>query len=294
MELSPIIDKQLMRRRLAKALMRADARPRFLLDRAIDDLGERLAAVERSFALGIAFAGHSKRLAETMAGTGRVQSIVRLEAVPEAFAAGEIGAVADEEALPLAARSVDLLVSALALQWTNDLPGALAQMRHALRADGLFLAALAGGNTLHELRDAMTTAEAELRGGASPRVLPFADLRDLGGLLQRAGFALPVVDRDVLTVRYDSAFGLFADLRGMAASNVLTDRDRRLVPRRLLLRAAEIYSERHADSDGRIRATFEIVSLSGWAPHESQQKPARRGSAQVSLADVLGGRARRQ
>jgi hypothetical protein len=157
-----------------------------------------------------------------------------------------------------------------------------------VEADGLFLAALAGGRTLSELRESLFEAETQLRGGASPRVLPTVEVRDIGGLLQRAGFALPVADRDILTVRYDSAFRLFADLKAMGATNPLVDRDRRPVSRSFLLRTAEIYAERFSDPDGRVRATFEIVSVSGWAPHESQQKPARRGSAQVSLADVLG------
>jgi SAM-dependent methyltransferase len=198
------------------------------------------------------------------------------------------GAVGDEEALPLGVASIDLFASTLALQWANDLPGALIQIRTALRPDGLFLAAMTGGETLTELRQSLFAAESELRGGASPRVIPAADVRDLGALLQRAGFALPVVDRDKVIVRYDTAFDLFRDLRAMGASNALTDRDRRPVGHKLFLRAAEIYAEKFSDADGRIRATFDIISLSGWAPHESQQKPARRGSGEVSLADVLG------
>ncbi len=205
---------------------------------------------------------------------------------------GSTGLVGDEEALPLAPGSIDLFASALALQWTNDLPGALIQIRAALRPDGLLLAAMTGGSTLAELREALTAAESELRGGASPRVMPAADVRDLGALLQRAGFALPVADREVLTVRYDSAFDLFRDLRAMGAANALPERERRPAGRGLFLRAAEIYAERFSDPDGRIRATFEIVSLSGWAPHESQQQPAKRGSGKVSLAEALATRKR--
>jgi hypothetical protein len=184
--------------------------------------------------------------------------------------------------------SIDLFASALALQWTNDLPGTLIQIRAALKPDGLFLAAMTGGDTLTELRQSLFAAESEVRAGASPRVIPAADVRDLGALLQRAGFALPVVDRDRLTVRYGSAFDLFRDLRAMGASNVLTDRDRRPASRALFLRTAEIYAERFSDPDGRIRATFDVVSMSGWSPHESQQQPAKRGSGQISLAAVLG------
>jgi SAM-dependent methyltransferase len=195
--------------------------------------------------------------------------------------------VADEEALPFASGSFDLIVSALSLQWANDLPGALVQIRRALAPDGLFLAAVIGGQSLMELRTALTAAEAELTGGASPRVAPFADVRDLGGLLQRAGFALPVTDVEPLIVRYASMFALLRDLRAMGATNALTERSRVPLRRAVLTRAAEIYADRFSDSDGRVRATFEIVWLSGWAPHNSQQKPLAPGSARMRLADAL-------
>ena len=198
------------------------------------------------------------------------------------------GVVGDLQALPLAPESTDLIVSALALHTVNDLPGTLAQIRRALRPDGLFLACLPGGQTLHELRHAFASAEAELTGGASPRVAPFADLRDLGGLLQRAGLALPVTDTDVVTVRYASMFALMADLRAMGATSSLVQRSRRPLRRDVLMRAAAIYGEKFADGDGRVRATFELIWLSGWAPHESQQKPLRPGSAKMRLAEALG------
>ena len=180
------------------------------------------------------------------------------------------------------------MVSALSLQFVNDLPGALVQIRRALEPDGLFLAALAGGDTLTELRQAFAQAEAEIEDGISPRVAPFADLRELGALLQRAGFALPVTDVDRLTVRYASPLALMHDLRRMGATNALAERQRKPLRRATLTRMMEIYGERFADADGRIRATFEIVWLSGWAPHESQQQPLRPGSAQRRLADALG------
>jgi SAM-dependent methyltransferase len=281
-------DKALLRRRLGRALARAGPGADFLLERAVSDLAERLQAVERRFGVGVALLGATGRLAEALLASGKVEAAFRLERVPGALGDARFaGAVADEEALPLKAESVGLVASALALQWTNDLPGALVQIRQALRPDGLFLGSLLGGETLAELRQAFAAAESEVHGGLSPRVTPFADVRDLGALLQRAGFALPVADRDVLTVRYPTPFSLFRDLRAMGAANALTERDRRPATRRLIARAAEIYAERFADADGRVRATFEVVSLSGWAPHESQQKPARRGSGQISLADVL-------
>ena len=195
---------------------------------------------------------------------------------------------ADEEALPFANGSLDLIVSALALQFVNDLPGTLIQVRRALKPDGLLLAALVGGDSLSELREAFAVAESEIEGGLSPRVAPFADVRELGGLLQRAGFALPVVDSDRLTVRYDSVLALMHDLRRMGATNVLNERRRAPFKRATLRRLAEIYAERFADADGRLRATFEIVWLSGWAPHESQQKPLKPGAAAHRLADALG------
>ena len=196
--------------------------------------------------------------------------------------------VGELEALPIAPESLDLAVSALALQTASDLPGALVQIRRALKPDGLFLGALLGGRSLHELRTVLTEAEAETSGAVSPRVAPFADVRDMGGLLQRAGFALPVIDSETLTARYDHLFALMADLRAMGATNTLVARSRRPTSRAFFARAAALYAERFGDADGRIRATFEIVSLSGWAPHASQQKPAKRGSATISLAKALG------
>ncbi|HYA81620.1 MAG TPA: methyltransferase domain-containing protein, partial [Methylocystis sp.] len=198
--------------------------------------------------------------------------------------------VADEEALPFAPGAFDLVVSGLALQWVNDLPGVFAQVRRALAPDGLFLAAMPGGASLVELRAALTEAELEASGGASPRVSPYVEVRDLGGLLQRAGFALPVTDRDAFTLRYDSMFSLCDDLRRMGAANALNARARKPLSRATFLRAAQIYAQRFSDADGRVRASFEIIWLSGWAPHESQQKPLKPGVAQVRLADVLKSR----
>jgi SAM-dependent methyltransferase len=189
----------------------------------------------------------------------------------------------EAESLRLQPESFDLAISALALQFVNDLPGALAQIRRALKPDGLLLAAMIGGDTLTELRQSFAAAEAECEGGVSPRVVPLADLRDIGGLLQRAGLALPVTDLDRVVVRYDSAFALMADLRRMGATNILIERRRMPTRRATMLRMAQIYTERFADPDGRIRATFDVIWLSGWAPHESQPRPLRPGSANASL-----------
>ncbi len=278
---TPIFDPRLLRQRLRRAARGTPAD--FLLTRAADDIVERLGTVSRVFDAVADLGTPGPVLAQTLASRWPQARVRRV--APTADAASDT--VADLEALPLASESLDLAVSALALQSVNDLPGTLVQIRRALKPDGLFLAALLGGRTLHELRGVLAEAEMELTGGVSPRVAPFADVRDMGGLLQRAGFALPVADSDVVTVRYADLFDLMADLRAMGGANPLVDRLKRPSPRALFAKAAALYASRFADPDGRIRATFEIVSLSGWAPHESQQKPARRGSATVSLKDVL-------
>lgn len=283
--MTPVLfDRALLRARLARA--RAAGAEDFLLTRAVEDLSERLSTIKRDFARVLDLGTPGPHLAQALAAPGR--TIWR--AAPSAALVGDgafLPLVADEEALPFAPESFDLIVSALSFQHVNDLPGLLAQARRCLKPDGLFLAALVGGQTLSELRVALAQAEAEISGGASPRVAPFADVRDLGGLLQRAGFALPVTDTDVLTVRYANPFRLFADLRAMGATNALAARSRKPTSRRLLMRAAEIYAEKFADSDGRLRATFEILFMSGWAPHESQQKPLKPGSARMRLEDAL-------
>lgn len=274
---------QYRRRAFAKALPGAD----FLLARAAEDLGDRLDAVERHFAVAIDLAGHNGLGALALARSGKADKIICIER-DQTFLHGAFPAIiGDEEALPLDARSADLIVSLLAFQSANDLPGVLIQIIRALKPDGLFLAAMAGGGTLGELRESLLQAEIELAGGGSPRVSPFADVRDAGALLQRAGFALPVTDVETVTVRYDSMFDLMRDLRAMGMQNALVDRSRRPATRQLFIRAAQIYAERFADADGRIRATFATIWMSGWAPHESQQKPLKRGSATSSLADAL-------
>ena len=246
----------------------------FLLDAVSNDLAERLGSVLRSFSHAIDIATPLAGLHDALA--ARIARVDRAD-----FATSET------EDLQLAPQSIDLAVSALALQFANDLPGVFAQVRRALRPDGLFLAAMLGGDTLTELRQSFAAAESERDGGISPRVAPAIDVRDLGALLQRAGFALPVTDSDRLIVRYDSAFALMRDLRRMGATNVLAERRRVPLRRATLLRMAEIYAARFSDSDGRIRATFDILWLSGWAPHESQQKPLSPGSAKASLADAV-------
>jgi SAM-dependent methyltransferase len=272
---APILfDRALLRARLDRAQRLGPAT--FLLDRVAEDMAERLHAVLREFksAADIGTAdGHVRDALAT-----RVGLLARVD-LPDL----------ETERLPLAPEALDLAVSALAFQFVNDLPGVLTQIRRALKPDGLLLAAMTGGDTLTELRQSFASAEAELEGGVSPRVIPFADLRDIGALLQRAGFALPVTDVDRIVVRYDSAFALMADLRRMGATNILVERRRMPTRRATMLRMAQIYAERFADSDGRIRATFDVIWLSGWAPHESQQKPLKPGSAKASLAEAVKG-----
>ncbi len=287
---SPMIfDRALIRRRRARAAALGPAT--FLLDRVAGDLAERLGAVRRRFDLALDLGTPGEAVRAALIGVGSIGAIVKTDTLPASGVAGADKIVAaDEEALPFGDGALDLVVSALALQFVNDLPGVLVQIRRALKPDGLFLAALFGGETLTELRQSFAAAESEVEGGASPRVAPFADLRELGALLQRAGFALPVTDVDRVRVRYESAFGLMHDLRRMGATNALVARRRAPLKRATLHRMAEIYAQRFADADGRVRATFEIVWLSGWAPHPSQQQPLKPGTAKARLADALGTR----
>jgi SAM-dependent methyltransferase len=274
-----IFDRTLLRARRARAAALGPAT--FLVDRVADDMAGRLAAVLRQFDIAADIGTPTDAVRRALA--ERVGTIVAVDPM----VSGACVVAADEEALPFRDGSLDLAVSALALQFVNDLPGTLLQIRRALKPDGLFLAAMIGGESLVELREAFAQAEIEIEGGVSPRVAPFADLRDLGALLQRAGFALPVTDIDRVTVRYATPLALMHDLRRMGAANALAERRRTALRRATLRRLFEIYAERFADADGRIRATFEIVWLSGWAPHESQQKPLAPGSAKARLADAL-------
>jgi SAM-dependent methyltransferase len=283
MALSPnaapmLFDRVLLRARQGRA-SRAPAT--FLLDRVAGDAAERLQAVLREFKSAADIGTPGDQIRNALA--ARFGQLARVD-LPDI----------ESEPLALQPGSLDLAVSVLAFQFVNDLPGVLAQIRRALKPDGLLLAAMIGGDTLTELRQSFAAAEAELEGGVSPRVAPFADLRDVGALLQRAGFALPVTDVDRIVVRYDSAWALMADLRQMGATNILVERRRVPTRRATLLRMAQLYAERFADPDGRIRATFDVIWLSGWAPHESQQKPLKPGSAKASLAEAVRGGTKRE
>ncbi|MDQ0456509.1 methyltransferase domain-containing protein [Rhizobium paknamense] len=282
-----IFDANLLARNRERAFIRHGGEAGFLLDIVAEELAERLAVVERHFEDAAELHGLDGRVAETCKRTGRIGRLQRIETSDVFSSPGLPVTEAPLETLPLVPQSINLALSPLSLHLANDLPGLLIQIRRALKPDGLLLAAVAGAGTLGELRDVLLSTEAELTGGASPRVIPFADVRDLGGLLQRAGFALPVVDVEDYTVRYDSLFPLMQDLRAMGMANPLLGRSRKPISRAFFLRAAELYAERYSDPDGRIRATFSIIYVSGWAPDASQRKPLKPGSATTRLADVL-------
>lgn len=277
-----LFDPALVAARRRRAARDFDPKAGFLLDIAAEELAFRLRAVERRFEQAVEIFGGTGAVAEAAMRTGKIGAMRRVD-----VAGHPDVAAADFEDVPLDAESVNLVLAPLGLHLVNDLPGSLIRIRRALKPDGLFLAALPAAGTLSELNDVLLETETRLYGGASPRVAPFGDVRSIGALLQRAGFALPVADVETYTVRYDSLFGLMRDLRAVGMTNALLNRVRRPVSRALFLEAARLYAERHADPDGRIRATYSIVYLSGWAPHESQPKPLKPGSATVRLADAL-------
>jgi SAM-dependent methyltransferase len=282
-----IFDRRLLVRRRERFAARFHEHD-FLLRRAADDIRLRLGAVMREFPVAVDLGSHNGLLSEILRRDARVGLVVSADACLPCLQHATGGRVAcDEEMLPFAAASLDLVVSGLSLHLVNDLPGALVQIRRALRPDGLFLAAMLGGRTLRELREVLAMAEDDIDGGASPRVAPFADVRDCGALLQRAGFALPVADADVVDATYATPFDLMREIRAMGGGNVLNARRRRPLKRSVLVRAAELYAERFPANGGRITATFEIIHLTGWAPDPSQPTPLAPGSARARLADAL-------
>ncbi len=286
-----VFDRALVRARRDRAaprLREAD----FLFRESAVRLTDRLLDVTRTFPLALDLGCHTGMIGEDLRSSQKIGALVQADLSPRmaqaAMAANQCAAAcADEELLPFAAHSLDLVISNLSLHWVNDLPGALAQIRAALRPDGLLLATLFGSETLKELRSALLDAEVEITGGAAPRVSPFTDVRDAGNLLTRAGFALPVVDTETVTVTYSDMFKLMTDLRAMGEANTVLERRRVPTRRDVLLRAATLYADRFADDRGRLNATFQIITMTAWAPHASQQKPLRPGSASARLADAL-------
>lgn len=281
MTVKTIIDQQQVRRNRRRAHSIAADGADFLFARLLDDLEDRLATVMRNFDQALYIGPFGERVADALKRSGKADSVLCVgeDGIDDA-ALLELGMAPDNPRF-------DLIVSLGALHETNDTPGILAQLRRALRPDGLLILAIPGGDTLGELRDSLLRAELQLGDGASPRVLPFMDVRSAGSLLQRAGFALPVTDLDDVTVRYDTIINLMVDLRAMGATNTLVERARRAPPRQLFAAAHALYAEKHADPDGRLRATFCFIWMSGWAPDASQPKPLKPGSATVSLAEAL-------
>lgn len=282
-----VFDRDLVNRRRSRVAAGASEHD-FLLQRVAADFAERLTVINRVFPVAACIGAHHGALSRHLRTLPQIGLMIDVERSAPLLAQCDGPSIAaDEELLPFADASLDLAVSALSLQLVNDLPGTLRQIARALKPDGLFLGAMIGGESLKELRAAWLQAESEIEGGASPRVAPMVDVRDAGSLLQRAGLALPVTDTDVVTVTYASPLRLMRELKAMGASNALTDRRKVPVRRETLARAAAIYADRFARADGRVPATFDIITMTAWAPHESQQKPLRPGSAQMRLADAL-------
>lgn len=286
---SPVVfDRNLLRRRRDRAA-RNIADFDFILREVAGRLVDRMDVIKKEFPLVLDLGGGHGALSALLQARAGTQHLISTDiSLPMAAQSPGAAVVADEEFLPFKSGSLDAIVSNLALHWTNDLPGALIQARNALKADGLFMAAVLGGESLKELRDALMTAELNVTGGASPRVSPFIDLRDMGALMQRAGFALPVVDGDIITVDYSSPLKLMQDLRGMGAANATLGRLMKPTRRGVIMEAAKIYHDKYADAQGRVPATFQIIYAIGWSPHDSQQKPMKPGTAKVKLADALG------
>ncbi len=273
--------------RLARARQTFANDADFLLRHVVDDMIERLGAVQRRFEHGVALFGRTPCLLNGMRDSGQVDNVSRVEEASWLGSESPPDALATADKLSLTDNSTDLIMAPLALHWASDLPGSLIQLHRALRPDGLLMAVLPGPDTLQELRESLLVAESEFNAGAAMRVDPFTDLQDAGALLQRAGYALPVADRDKVTIRYNTALDLVRDLRAFGATLQLSDTARPILSRNIFARMVEVYAARFSDPDGRIRATFSFISLSGWVPHDSQQKPLKRGSAKTSLADAL-------
>ncbi len=286
-----VFDRRLVRRHRDRAAAALDAHD-FLFREVAERLADRLDDVTRKFPLALDLGCHGGEIAAALRGRGGIETLVQcdLSAAMAQWAAGNgrPTLAADEELLPFASKSFDLVISGLSLHWVNDLPGCLLQVRQCLKPDGLFLAAMLGGDTLHELRQSLMEAELAEAGGVGARVSPFADLRDAGGLLQRAGFALPVVDGDRLTANYAHVLKLMHDLRGMGEGNAVRARAGRCVNQAIVARTDEIYRRRFGDADGRLAATFQIIYLTAWAPAAGQQRALAPGSARARLADALG------
>ncbi|WP_350335421.1 methyltransferase domain-containing protein [Coralliovum pocilloporae] len=267
----------------ARALRYHGNKATFLYEAAVDDILDRLSVISRDFAQTVALTDPTGYLSTGLRALPNIGQITRTAWSQDQ----DPDLVTDEEVLPFSRETLNLIVSPIALQWANDLPGILIQARRALKPDGLLIGSMLGGETLYELRDVLTTAELELRDGAALRVIPSLDIQTMGGLLQRTGFSLPVIDQDAITVRYSTFIDLIRDIRAMGGTSAFADKRTPALNRSILHRAEALYQEKYSDSDGRIRATFQIISFSGWAPHESQQRPLEPGGAKQRLEDAV-------
>ena len=285
-----VFDRRLVRRHRDRAAANLSAHD-FLFREVAERLADRLDDVTRKFPLALDLGCHGGEIAAVLRGRGGIETLIQCDLsqamARRAAANGNPTLAADEEALPFAPESFDLIISGLSLHWVNDLPGCLLQVRQCLKPDGLFLAAMLGGDTLYELRQSLMEAELAEAGGVSPRVSPFADLRDAGSLLQRAGFALPVIDGDRVTVSYSDILKLMRDLRGMGETNAVQVRTERPVNRAMIARADEAYRRHFGDGDRRLTASFQIIYLTAWAPAAGQQRAQAPGSARTRLAHAL-------
>jgi NADH dehydrogenase [ubiquinone] 1 alpha subcomplex assembly factor 5 len=282
-----VFDRDALRRQRERTAPSLDGYD-FLIREVAGRLRERLGDVRRTFPLALELGCHTGQFGQVLRDRKEIGQLIQTDlSLAMVRRTDGLRLVADEEALPFGADAFDLVLSCFSLHWINDLPGTLAQVRYALKPDGLFLAAMPGGTTLYELREALMRAELDLDGGAGLRVSPFIDVRDAGTLLQRAGLAMPLVDVETITVTYEHPLKLMQELRGMGEANALNERLRRPLRRATLLRAAEIYHELFADARGRVPATFQVLMLSAWKPAPGQPQPLRRGSGQVKLAEAL-------
>ncbi len=284
-----LFDRSLVQKHRERALRGDWARHSFLFEEVADRLADRLLDVTQDYELALDIGSHDGALGRQIRARGLAKKLIScdMSAGMAARTSGDLAVVGDEEFLPFMEEAFDLIGSNLSLHWTNDLPGALIQLRRSLKPNGLFIGALFGLETLTELKSCLMEAELEVKGGMAPRVSPFTEVRDAGSLLQRAGFALPVTDVDVITLKYQNAFALMQELRGMGETNALVERHKGFTDRKIFMRAVEMYHEKFSDEDGLIPATFQIIYMTGWAPHESQQKPLMPGSGKTNLKDVL-------
>jgi SAM-dependent methyltransferase len=285
-----IFDRHLLRQRRSRVVPGLDDHD-FLIAEIAERLLDRLDDVTHRFPLALDLGCRTGLMGELRAGRGGIETVLQADLSPAMLHRARRqgpALVADEEWLPIRAGAIDLILSNLNLHWVNDLPGALVQIRNALKPDGLFLGAMFGGRTLQELRDCLMRAELAETGGVSPRVSPFAEVADAAALMQRAGFALPVVDSETITVTYGDVMKLFADLRGMGEANLVIDRLHQPTRRSVIAHAAALYAQDYTNAEGRLTATFQVLFLTGWSPHESQQQPLKPGSGETNLNDILG------